>query len=141
MADTIEHRVGVLIERRMIALIVADLAVAIAANDNRRVIPAVVCNVMQFQTTIIGFAARSATRIVRAEPFQASLSARLARQFDLVHHTFLSKNQPVNVGEHLASGGGEAVENVGIGFERVRFAPRIDYGATRERGQQLDIVR
>jgi hypothetical protein len=95
---------------------------------------------MLFHALPTSFAAGSASRFIRAEPFKPPLLSRLSRERHFIHDLFLSKNEPVNVRENCASGSGETVERVGIGFERVRFTFGVDHGAADEWRKQANVV-
>jgi hypothetical protein len=69
----------------MILLIVAHFAMAVSANDNRRVIATVIGDVMQLQAAIVALAARPATGGIRIQLFEASLLSRFPRKFNIFH--------------------------------------------------------
>ena len=107
--DAGEHRIGLVMERGMVDLIVAYFTMAVAAERHQRAIVFATRDMMQLQGSAIALATHAAARVIRSQRFQTPLLAALTRHFSFIHSILLSGDDPVDFVENLAAGGGEAV--------------------------------
>jgi len=77
MADGCQHWVLPQQIDRMIALIIAEFAMAVPANDGEIVVMLLACNVMEFHAARVCLSANSAGWLSRTEPLKGLLFAGL----------------------------------------------------------------